>query len=334
MFVRLKMALATTMLMGAVLLNASPVSAETRQQDDCPGALVDLNCVKTELRVQAPAGHILAGEVLLPRGQHDVPVMMLISGTGRQAREFEAFKGAYHPHRDIARALLEAGIGVIRFDERSTGASTGDHRTARSADLRNDVKLIFDEASLVAGVERRRMYIFGHSEGAIFAMQLASENPLVAGIAVAGTPFKSGREMTWDQVQVETVRPKGLTDQQFSAYLQDTYSKQVNFVLSRPSLADLFNYDGKNVASNVNCPALVLEGLEDWQVRPPQGKQVTRAMRRAGNKRVTYIALADVGHLLTPNPSGVTDYKLLTDYSVDKRVTKALTGWVQSLAAR
>jgi pimeloyl-ACP methyl ester carboxylesterase len=260
--------------------------------------------------------------------------MMLISGTGRQAREFEVFKGAYHPHRDIARALLAAGIGVIRFDERSTGASTGDHRTARSADLRNDAHLIFKEASEVAGVDKRRMYIFGHSEGAIFAMQLAHQEPLVAGIAVAGTPFKSGREMTWDQVKVETARPAGMSDQQFSSYLQEVYTEKVKFVLGRPSLADLFDFDGKKVASNVRCPTLVLEGMEDWQVRPPQGKQAARAMQHAGNRHVTYIPLTGVGHLLTPNPPGVTDYELLSDYGVDRRVTSALVGWTRSVAGR
>jgi len=256
--------------------------------------------------------------------------VLLISGTGRQSRDFEGFKGAYHPHRDIARALLQAGIGVIRFDERSTGASTGDHRAARSADLREDAHLIFAEASKVAGVDKRRMYIFGHSEGAIFAMQLAAEEPLVAGIAVAGTPFKSGREMTWDQVQVETARPEGMTDQQFASYLEAAYQKEAAFVLSRPSLADLFDYNGSVVASKVQCPSLILEGMEDWQVRPPQGRQVAKAMREAGNRQVTYVAMKNVGHLLTFNPKGLRDYDHLRSYAVDHRVTSTLIKWVKA----
>lgn len=145
-----------------------------------------------ELRVEAPDGHVMAGEVLLPEASGDVPVVMLVSGTGRQSRDFEAFDGRYHPHRDLAEALLAAGIGVIRFDERNTGASTGDHKTASSADLQDDVRLIFDRAAGMPGIDRNRMYIFGHSEGSVFAMRLAASDPNVAGIIIVGAPYKSG----------------------------------------------------------------------------------------------------------------------------------------------
>ncbi|MGK6325338.1 serine aminopeptidase domain-containing protein [Sphingomonas sp. DT-51] len=194
-------ALAAVLVFGCVLTIAPALDA-SGPPAECPQALADLQCAKTELTVQAPGCHTLAGEALLFQGQSDVPVAMLINDIGRLSREFMAFGGAYHPHRDIARALLVAGIGVIRFDERSTGGSTANLRIARSADLRSDTQFIFRDAALVAGVDRRRMFIFGHSEGAIFAMQLADREPLVAGIAVAGAPFKSGREMTYDQVQV------------------------------------------------------------------------------------------------------------------------------------
>ncbi|MGK6325337.1 hypothetical protein ACMGDM_19900 [Sphingomonas sp. DT-51] len=98
---------------------------------------------------------------------------------------------------------------------------------------------------------------------------------------------------------------------------------------SRPSLADLFDYDGATIAGSVRRPTLVLEGLEDWQVRSPQGLQVAEAMRRASNEHVTYKPLPGVVHLLTPNPAGVTDFERLTNYTVDRRVTEALTNCVR-----
>lgn len=299
--------------------------------DACPSSLADLNCAKAELRVEAPAGHQLAGEVLLPKGRASVPLVMLISGSGRQSRDFDMLGGAHRPHRDIARALLAAGIGVIRFDERSTGASTGDHRAAHSADLRNDARLIFRAASRIARVDRTRMYIFGHSEGAVFAMQLAAEEALVAGIAISGAPFKSGREMTMDQVRVQTPRRAEMDDTTYAQHVQRAFDEKLQYVLSRPALADLLDYDGAATAARVRRPALIFEGQEDWQVRPPQGQQIAEAMRRAGNRHVRFLSLPNLGHLLTPNPAGVTDYDQLRDYAVDRRVTAALVGWVRSV---
>ena len=306
----------------AVCLSTAAIAAP------CAPGLDGVECNRFDLQAKAPAGHVMAGEVLLPGGAGPWPVVLLVSGTGRQTRDFEAFEGKYHPHRDIARALLTAGIGVVRFDERNTGASTGDHRTARSADLREDVRIILHQAAALAGVDRRRIFIFGHSEGAIFAMQLADTDPLVAGIALAGAGFKSGRDMTWDQVQVETPRPAGLGDAEFRKLLKARYDEEIAFQESRPSLADLLDYDGAKLAARVRKPVLIIEADQDWQVRPPQGRQLASAMRKAGNRKVRYTRLANVGHLLTFNPPKLTDYKLLASYVVDDRVTRALTTWV------
>jgi pimeloyl-ACP methyl ester carboxylesterase len=289
---------------------------------------------RTEIQLQSPQGHRMAGEVLLPPRKKPVPVVMLISGTGRQSRDFEGFHGRYRPHRDFAEALLSAGIGVIRFDERNSGASTGDHRTARSADLRQDAQLIFDRAADVPGVNRKHMYIFGGSEGAIFAMQLAAIDPLVAGIAVAGTPFKSGRQMMRDQIPIETPRPADMTEAEWRALVDRKYAEEIAFQETRPSLADLLDYDGAATARAVSKPALVIEAMEDWQVTPPQGRQVADAMRAAGNRHVTYVQLAEVGHLLTRNPHGVTDYEKLDSLAVDPKASRTLVDWVLRAARR
>jgi hypothetical protein len=286
---------------------------------------------RTELSVQSPQGHRMAGELLLPAGAAaDVPVVMLISGTGRQSRDFVGFDGRYRPHDQLAQALLAAGVGVVRFDERNTGLSTGDHRTARSLNLQADAQLILHRAAEQPGVDRARVYVFGHSEGAVFAIRLAASDPLVAGIAVAGAPALSGREMMRGQVRIETPRKPGSTDAEHEAEVAARYAKDIAFMETRPSLADMLDYDGVAAARAVTKPTLILEAMEDWQVTPPQGRQLADAMRGAGNARVSYTALPQVGHLLTPNPPGVTDYAKLPDLSVAPAVTRTLVDWVRA----
>ena len=285
-----------------------------------------------EIRVQSPQGHLMAGEILLPARPEPVPAVLLISGSGRQSRDFAAFGGRYRPHHDLAKALLAAGIAVIRFDERNTGASGGDHRRASAQDLQSDVQLILHRAAEDSRLDRRRLFLFGHSEGAVFAMRLAASDPLVRGIAIAGAPYLSGRALTRQQVEVEVRRKPGQPLADWKAAVDAAYAKEIAYQESRPSLRAMLDYDGRAVAARVGKPALVLEGAEDWQIRPPQGLQLAAAMRGAGNRKVTYRLLTGVGHLLTRNPHGVTDYDKLEDLSVSPQVSDALVDWVRAAA--
>jgi len=285
------------------------------------------------LMATAPAGHVIAGEVLLPQGAVSSPVVLLISGTGRQSRDFAGFEGRYRPHRDLAEALLARGIGVIRFDERNTGESTGDHRTASGRDLREDAWLAFEQARSVPGVDPAHMFIFGGSEGAVFAMQLAAEKEGVAGIAIAGAPFRSGRDSSGDQVPAEHPRREGESEDEHRARVEKAYDEDIAFQKSRPSLADMLDYNGGLTAAAVHTPVLIIEAAEDWQVRAPAGFLLETTMRSSGNAQVERTVFPGVGHLLTPNPPGVVDYALLQDFRLDPRVTNRLAFWVLEISA-
>lgn len=312
----------SALLGAAVLMATSVVAQELPPHRQVP------------LMVTAPAGHVIAGEVLLPEGAASSPVILLISGTGRQSRDFAGFDGRYRPHRDLAEALLARGIGVIRFDERNTGESTGDHRTASGRDLREDAWLAFEQARAIPGVDTEHMFIFGGSEGAVFAMQLAAEKPGVAGIAIAGAPFRSGRDMSWDQIQAENPRKEGESEDEHRARVEKAYDEDIAFQKSRPSLADMLDYNGGLVAAAVQRPVLIIEASEDWQVRAPAGFLLETTMRSAGNAQVRREVFQGVGHLLTPNPPGVVDYNQLQDFRLDQRVTTRLADWILSVAAQ
>lgn len=57
--------LGSVLLFGGMLMIA-PAFGTSHQPEDCPATLADLRCARTELTVQAPEGHMLAGKVVLP----------------------------------------------------------------------------------------------------------------------------------------------------------------------------------------------------------------------------------------------------------------------------
>ena len=71
----------------------------------------------------------LAGTLTLPEGPGPHPVVITMSGSGPSDRD-ESLKpiSALKPFAVLADALTSAGVGVLRYDDRGVGASTGDPR--------------------------------------------------------------------------------------------------------------------------------------------------------------------------------------------------------------
>tara|TARA_R110002126_G_C10451250_1_gene499616 strand:+ start:1401 stop:2129 length:729 start_codon:yes stop_codon:yes gene_type:complete len=83
----------------------------------------------------------LAGTLTLPNKKGKFPVVILISGSGPQDRD-ESFMG-HKPFLVLSDYLTKQGIGVLRFDDRGNGESTGDFGNATTEDFSKDV-LCFD----------------------------------------------------------------------------------------------------------------------------------------------------------------------------------------------
>src|SRR5262245_40040712 len=79
-----------------------------------------------EVTFHSGAGNVrLAGTLLVPKGKGPFPAVALATGSGQQDRD-ETLMG-HKPFLVIADALARRGIASLRWDDRGTGASGGDH---------------------------------------------------------------------------------------------------------------------------------------------------------------------------------------------------------------
>ena len=69
------------------------------------------------------SGLTLSGTLTLPSENGTFPVVVLISGSGAQNRDEEVF--GHKPFLVLSDYLTRQGIGVLRYDDRGTGKSTG-----------------------------------------------------------------------------------------------------------------------------------------------------------------------------------------------------------------
>jgi pimeloyl-ACP methyl ester carboxylesterase len=123
----------------------------------------------------------LAGVLSLPEGPGPHPAVALVSGSGAQDRDGAnpALPG-YEPLRWLADHLTRAGFAVLRWDERGVGASTGDHASATSADLADDLEAAVRTLAARPDVDPQRVGILGHSEGGALVAMVGASAPEVA----------------------------------------------------------------------------------------------------------------------------------------------------------
>ena len=142
----------------------------------------------------------LAGTLTLPDGDGPHPAVVLLSGSGPQDRDESTRPAALiEPFALIADALTRAGIGVLRYDDRGVGGSTGDYGTATVADLTGDGRAALDYLMTRADVDPARLGVLGHSEGGLYAATLGAEDPRVAFIVVLAPPAVEGSRLLAEQ---------------------------------------------------------------------------------------------------------------------------------------
>lgn len=132
------------------------------------------------------AGITLAGTLTLPSTQGSFPVAILITGSGPQNRDEEI--SGHKPFLIIADHLTKMGIAVLRFDDRGVGQSTGEFKTATTADFASDVASAIKYVKSRKEINESKIGLIGHSEGGMVAPLVASESEDVSFMVMLAGP--------------------------------------------------------------------------------------------------------------------------------------------------
>ena len=142
----------------------------------------------------------LAGTLTLPRSPGPHPVVVTMTGSGPQDRD-ESMKPITElkPFAILADALTSAGVGVLRYDDRGVGGSTGDYNAATVEELATDARAAIDYLETRDDVDLQRIGLFGHSEGGLYAAMLGATDPRVAFIGMMAPAVIDGVELIVQQ---------------------------------------------------------------------------------------------------------------------------------------
>jgi len=174
----------------------------------------------------------LAGTLTLPTKNGKFPVVILISGSGPQDRD-ESFMG-HKPFLVLSDYLTKQGIGVLRFDDRGNGESTGDFGNATTEDFSKDVLSAIAYLKTRSDVDIKNIGLIGHSEGGIIAPLVANNSKDIAFMVLLASTGISGTELS--VMQSKTLRQFPVKDE--VAYEKNT-RKAIAIVTSNKSDSEI-----------------------------------------------------------------------------------------------
>ena len=183
----------------------------------------------------------LAGTLSLPDGPGPYPAVVLVSGSGPQDRDEYLGGGiAMRPFALLADALTQAGIAVLRYDDRGVGESTGDFATSDLYDFADDAEAAVTYLTTRDDIAQDHTGLIGHSEGGAIAAMLGARNTDLDFIVSLAGLGVSGEEVLLLQTRL-MLEAEGATPEQAQA--QVDLMTQVSTLLDDPSALEETIYE-------------------------------------------------------------------------------------------
>lgn len=304
----------------------------------------------------------LAGTLSLPQKEGSFPVVILITGSGRQNRDEEVM--GHKPFLVLADYLTKKGIGVLRFDDRGAGKSTGDFSKATTPDFVKDVQAGVDYLLTRKEVDKNKIGLIGHSEGGVI-------NAIVAGnskeidyiVSLAGPGIRSDkllllqkelleRQMGISEPEIQKSKEiyKGAYDiilnspvynddlkvkvnsyfkSKFGDAISDNDIIAMTNQMANPWLHYFAKFDPAPVFKKVKCPVLALNGSKDLQVPAAVNLDaIKKAVTSGGNKNVTTKILPDLNHFFQECKTGLPSEYSSIEQTLSPIALEEISKWI------
>lgn len=296
---------------------------------------------------------VLSGTLTLPESiDAPVPAVVLVHGSGPNDRDETV--GAVKPFRDLADSLAQRGIAVLRYDKRTYvyGAEI-----AASEDMLNtftaEEETIQD--ALAAGrllaqderIDSKRIYIAGHSLGAILAPRIVSESDgMFAGMALmCGTNASLLEIMIRQNEDAVAVLPE---DQRapyeaMLAEVRQTAAALPGMTAEEAQSVSILGQPGyyfwemaqqptaAELIQSLAVPTLLINGERDFQVTPQEGRETWEKALNLDADYIDYL-WADVNHMMMkpdvePSIAGTTA-EYAVECTLDEDVADTIAAFI------
>lgn len=285
----------------------------------------------------------LPGSLTIPNGKGPFPAVVLIHGSGPHDRD--ELIGPNRPFRDLAWGLASRGVVVLRFEKRTK--EHGAKLVAQKIPVTIKEEVLDDALAAVAflrgqpAVDGKKVFVLGHSLGAVLCPKLGTLDPEVAGLICLAGATRRIEDVVVDQFnylaaldpateaqgkeQVEKIKAQvaRLKDPNLSREAAATET-----LLGAPFaywLSLRGNYP-TDVISGVKQPMLILQGERDYQVTMEDFEGWKKAL--AGRKNATFKSYPKLYHLFIAGEGKSKPAEYQKPGSVAREVIDDIADWI------
>jgi len=282
---------------------------------------------------------ILPGTITVPNGEGPFSSVVLVHGSG--ANDKDETLGPNKPFKDIAWGLASNNIIVLRYDKRTKVYPA---ETAVDMNLTVKEEVVDDAIEAVKflqtyeKVNSSKVFVLGHSLGAMMAPQIATFEDDVAGLIMLAAPARSLEDLMYSQI-VYLSELDGVIDENESQTINmilDALEKIKTLNISEDERVltaykayweYLNNYDQVETADNTEIPILLLQGKRDYQVTYEEDYAIWNNTLYDNNNVLmkTYDLL---NHLFIPGEGPPTNTEYMTKGYVSEEIIEDISIWI------
>jgi len=318
------------------------------QPDAAPAAPARADLPSREVTF-GPTGRTLPGTLLLPSNQPSKPdaaknrsaAVVMVHGSGPQDRDETV--GGIRVFRDLADGLADRGIASLRYEKR-TKARPQDFSGAYTIDDETTDDAVAAVAFLRTqpDIDPARIFVIGHSQGAMMAPRIATRSPQLAGIVLMAAPARSLEDILLDQntymamddgkiddverMQIDALKVSIADVKKIDSKTPPTSKHLLDLPASY--WRSLQGYDPIAVATTLQQPLLILQGDRDFQVTAPDWGRWQSTFGH--DKRVTIKHYPALSHLFVAGKGRGNIAEYSKPAHVEPQVIADIAGWIQA----
>ena len=293
---------------------------------------IDSTPVESIVILHTKSGDIF-GTLTTPREYNDIPVALIIAGSGPTDRNGNNPMMKNNSLKILATELATKNIATLRFDKRGIGESTAAGK--KESELRFD-DYVQDAKEWLELLKKDKHFsnviVIGHSEGSLIGMIAAQGADKFVSIAGAG---QSADKIIKEQL---TTQPKEIKDLCYAIIDSLADGKKVENVppmlnsLFRPSvqpyMISWFKYDPQTEIKKLSIPILILQGTNDLQISVEDAKRLANSNQ--GSKMILIEQMNHIFRIVNGDrQSNISTYSN-TEMDIANELVESISAFIQN----